>query len=263
MAEGVSACASRPAGTQVGRASRPRPAQTWAEVRGNRGEGAPRGRPRPRPFDPPRRGGGGGVAKLPTCWRREGALGNRPPPSPGLPGKMPGTEEAPREVGIFLCCSEAKERVLGSSAGRQPEGRASCRHRERACVGMRLGGGVGAQLCSPLLRQSPLPRLFSLPPALSGMRRSAGVRAEWDARQVERAEESRPQGLVQCAAGRVGFGQILVREPARCPFIPVLGAPGLESRSLALQLFWKSLESCPLNGTLWAPPTPLSFRKAS
>lgn len=39
MAGGVSACASRPAGTQVGRASRPLPAQTWAEVRGNRGEG--------------------------------------------------------------------------------------------------------------------------------------------------------------------------------------------------------------------------------
>lgn len=70
----------------------------------------------------------------------------------------------------------------------------------------RLGGGVGAQLCSRLLRQPPLPRLFSLPPALSGMRRSAGVRAEWDARQVERVEESRPQGLVQCGAARVGFG---------------------------------------------------------
>lgn len=44
------------------------------------------------------------MAKLPTCWRKEGALGNRPPPSPGLPGKMPGTEEAPRGVGIILCC---------------------------------------------------------------------------------------------------------------------------------------------------------------
>lgn len=110
------------------------------------------------------------MAKLPTCWRREGALGNRPPPSPGLPGKMSGTEEAPRGVGIILCC-------LGA-----------------------LGWWGG------LLRQPPLPRLFSLPPALSGMRRSPGVRAEWDARQVERVEESRPQGLVQCGAARVGFG---------------------------------------------------------
>lgn len=92
--------------------------------------------------------------------------------------------------------------------------------------------------------------------------------AELGARQVERVEASWPEGLAQCAAEQVldsagarDLGQTLVGGPAQvvpgAQLAPVLGAPGLKSRSLGLQIFRE--RSCPLNGTLPAPLYPPFF----
>lgn len=168
------------------------------------------------------------------------------------------------------------------SPGRQLEWRACCRPRERACAGMHLGGGVGAQPCSPLrppqssCRSGKRLSLIPSPPAPT-LKQGTGVGIGGRSGCFAGVERGGVPagGLAQCAAGQ-GFdlarapdpGQTLVAGPAQvvpgAQLAPVLRTPGLKSRSLGLQMFWeRNLKSCPVNGTLRAPPTSLSFEKAS
>lgn len=124
---------------------------------------------------------------------------------------------------------------------------------------MRFGGGVGVQPL--LLPWSGHPKRPAAPITVS-------EEAQLGARQVERVEASGPEGFAHCAAEQVlalagarDLGQTPVGGPAqvvpRAQLAPVLGAPGLKSRSLRLHIFRE--RSCPLNGTLRAPPYPRFF----
>lgn len=141
---------------------------------------------------------------------------------------------------------------------------------------MHLGGGVGSQPCSHLRppqssrRSGKRLSLIPSPPAPT-LKQGTGVGIGGRSGCLAGVERGgvRAGGLAQCAAGQ-GFdlarapdpGQTLVAGPAQvvpsAQLAPVLRTLGLKSRSLGLQMFWeRNLKSCPVNGTLRAPPTSL------
>lgn len=252
MEGGVTACASRPAWTQVSRAGCPRPdlgRRLGPQPRRGPGEWTPRWRPRPGPSDPPGRGGRG------SAWGGFSPVGGQSmrfatpscPPTrqaPDVPERCPGPRSPQVRSEQCGAAWEQRGKLLGPLA-RAPDGvKVFCGPRERTCDAMRLGCGAGAWLRSrlgratPVVRQLRSPSLsepFSalLPPGRGG---GQGLGAEHGVLQVECVEASRPEGLAQCAAGQVlGLAEAGVVSCAQ--LAPLLGAPGLESRSLELQIF--------------------------
>lgn len=216
------------------------------------------------------------MARLPTCQRREGALGD-PPLKRRPPRKDAGAKEALSEFGTAVRCLGAKEQVVGSSG---PGARRSAGLPADPGKEPELGGAWGrvAQLRSRWVgllqssgrsgnRLSPRPSLFH---PQTGVGRSEGL----GGRTGCPAGGARG-GSARCAAGQVldlaeggDLGQTLVGGRARvvpaARLAPVLGTPVPESRSQGLKIFWKeSLKSCPLSGALRTPPTPISFGKVS